>query len=81
MLNYILSLERAINRVPLGMELVSLQGLPLCDTRHKGAARAKTSLFCLARGNPTCMAPPSGTSMHSGYSDICLFNNKHFLEA
>lgn len=29
MLTYILSLERAINRVPLGMELVSLQGHPL----------------------------------------------------
>lgn len=41
MLNYILSLEKATNRVPLGMELIGLQGFPLWDTRHKGGARAK----------------------------------------
>lgn len=42
MLNYIFSLEKATDRVPLGMELIGLQGLPLWDTRHKGGTRAKT---------------------------------------
>lgn len=50
----------------LFMKLASLQGLPLWDTRHKGAARAKMSLFCLASGTPTCMAPPLEAPMHSG---------------
>lgn len=74
MLNYILSLEKAINRVPLGMELTGLQGRPLWDTRHKGGARAKVSAlqaWLLPQG-PQCTVGPSG---------IRLLNNKHVLEA
>lgn len=75
MLNYILSLEKATNRVPLGMELIGLQGLPLWDTRHKGGSQGKDA-------NPTLKwLHPQGTQCPAGSSDICLFNNKHVLEA
>ena len=76
MLNYILSLEKAINRVPLGMELIGLQGLPLWDTRHKEGARPKVSACrhgCSPRG--------LNAQRPFGYSDIRLLNNRRDLEA
>lgn len=63
------------------MEVASLQGLPLLDARHKGAAGAKECLFCLAHCFPTRTTSPSGSLGHRASSDICLFGYKHLLEA
>lgn len=81
MLNSILSLERDINNMPLGMGLACLQALSLWGSRHKGAAGVKMSHLCLARGTPTCWLLPPGPQRTVGSSGICLFNNKHLLEA